>query len=97
MAENELVLIGTKGGPAIIKGWPNPTSSCMTIGGRLYVIDCGLGVTRGLSFFLFGVSPFDPLTFAAGSAALLMAGLAASYLPARRATKVDPLQALRYE
>jgi putative ABC transport system permease protein len=57
----------------------------------------GLGVTRGLSFFLFGVSPFDPLTFSTVGLVLLTAGLLATYFPARRATKVDPMSALRYE
>jgi putative ABC transport system permease protein len=56
-----------------------------------------LGVARGLSRFLFGVSPFDPVTYASVAIALLTAGLAASYFPARRATKVDPIVALRVE
>jgi ABC-type antimicrobial peptide transport system permease subunit len=56
-----------------------------------------LGVTRGLARFLFGVSPFDPLVFGSVAAVLLAAGLAATYFPARRATKVDPLVALRTE
>ncbi len=43
-----LVLLGTKGGPAIRPGGPMPTSSLLQIGGRMAVIDCGLGVTRGL-------------------------------------------------
>ncbi len=56
-----------------------------------------LGVTRVLSTMLFGVGAEDPLTYTA--VALLLAGvaLAACYFPARRATEVDPLVALRYE
>ena len=43
-----LVLLGTKGGPAIRPGGPNPTSTLLTLSGRRMVIDCGLGVSRGL-------------------------------------------------
>jgi putative ABC transport system permease protein len=54
-----------------------------------------LAVTRVLDSLLFGVSHSDPLTFAAVSAALAAVLLLAAYLPARRATRVDPLVALR--
>ncbi len=60
-------------------------------------IGLALAVSRTLSIFLFGVSPFDPLTFGAVAIFLLGAGVAASYFPARRATKVDPMTALRAE
>jgi ABC-type antimicrobial peptide transport system permease subunit len=56
-----------------------------------------LGVTRGLSRFLFGVSPFDPTTFSGVAVVLFCAGLAATFFPARRATRVDPVVALRAE
>jgi predicted permease len=54
-------------------------------------------VTESLSVFLFGMEPFDPLTFAIAALALLAAGIVASYVPAQRATRADPLEALRSE
>jgi len=54
-----------------------------------------VALTRFLSTLAFGVSPADPVTFAAVAALLLAVALAASYLPARAATRVDPLTALR--
>ena len=54
-------------------------------------------LTRFLRGLLFGVAPLDPASFATVALALLAAGWLASYLPARRATKVDPMIALRYE
>ena len=56
-----------------------------------------LGMARLLSSSIFGISPYDPLTFATVTLVLLAVVLAASYLPARRAIKVDPMVALRYE
>jgi putative ABC transport system permease protein len=53
--------------------------------------------TRLLGAWLFGVSPFDPLTFILAMTILLSLVLLASYIPARRATKIDPMVALRYE
>jgi len=54
-------------------------------------------VTRSLSSLLFNTTPTDPMTFVLIALLLSCVALLASYLPARRATKVDPLVALRYE
>jgi putative ABC transport system permease protein len=54
-------------------------------------------ITRSLSHLLFGVSPHDPATFATIAAILGVVAFFASYLPGRRATRVDPLETLRCE
>jgi predicted permease len=71
--------------------------------GKLAVIGIGvglisaLGLTRLMANLLYGVGPSDPLTFIAVPAILISVALLASYLPARRATQVQPITALRYE
>jgi predicted permease len=67
---------------------------CVGLVAGLLAAALGSQLLRG---FLFGVSPFDPRAYASVAAILAVAGLAATYLPARRATKVDPMTALRYE
>ena len=75
----------------------------MRHGFKLNLIGVGLGIggalamTRYLSSLLYGVKPTDPLTFGAVSVVLVVVALLASYFPARRATQIDPMVALRYE
>lgn len=69
----------------------------LAVAGLALGLLAGLGLTRILSSLLFGVSAHDPVTFGGVSLVLVTAAILACYIPARRATKVDPIIALRYE
>lgn len=69
----------------------------LALAGVAIGIIASLGLTRFMSGLLLGVAPTDPLTFIAVSAGLIAVALIACLIPARRAVKVDPVIALRYE
>jgi len=69
----------------------------LTLAGLVVGIAAGTLLTRVLTDMLFGVTPRDPVTFVAVPVLLLMVAFLACWIPARRATRIDPLIALRYE
>jgi ABC-type antimicrobial peptide transport system permease subunit len=92
-------------GIRIALGAPQPTARRMFVRQGLVLtaigLACGLAaalaLTNLMTALLFDVSPLDPITYAAVSVILVAAALLASYVPARRATSIEPMQALRTE
>ena len=70
--------------------------SLVGVGAIIGLVPAAAG-SRLLTKLLFGVPPLDPVTFAGAALTFLYVGLLACYIPARRATRIDPIAALRYE
>ncbi|HTJ30325.1 MAG TPA: FtsX-like permease family protein, partial [Acidobacteriaceae bacterium] len=69
----------------------------VTLGGVVIGLVASLGLSRVMANYVYGIRPTDPLTYAVATLVLVVAALAACYLPARRAASVDPMRALRNE
>jgi ABC-type antimicrobial peptide transport system permease subunit len=69
----------------------------LTFVGVVIGIVAALSAMRFISTMIYGVTPTDPMTFAGVAVFLVLVALLACYIPARRATRVDPLVALRHE
>jgi ABC-type antimicrobial peptide transport system permease subunit len=72
-------------------------STGLAMAGIAAGVGAALGLTRLVKSMLYGIQPYDPATMVCGVVVLLLVALAASWIPARRAAGVQPMEALRHE
>jgi putative ABC transport system permease protein len=89
------MVLGAQGGDVL--GLVMKQGASMVVIGLVAGLVTALALTRLMASLLFGVAPTDAATFASVTVLLAVVALAACYVPARRATRVDPIQTLRYE
>ena len=83
--------------PGQVRGMILRESSWLTGAGILVGVIGALGLTRLVKSMLYGIQPWDPLTLCCGVLLLMVVAMAASWIPARRAARVQPMEALRHE
>jgi predicted permease len=83
--------------PGQVRGMILRESTWLAIAGIVTGVGAALGLMRLVKSMLYGIQPYDPLTMLGGVAILLTVALAASWIPARRAAGVQPMEALRHE
>ena len=89
------MVLGAQGGDVL--GLVMKQGALMVLIGLTAGLITALLLTRLMASLLFNIAPTDAATFASVTALLAVVALAACYVPARRATRVDPMQTLRYE
>jgi ABC-type antimicrobial peptide transport system permease subunit len=83
--------------PGQVRGMILRESSWLTAAGIVVGVAAALVLTRMVKSMLYGIQPWDPLTLCSGVLVLMVVALAASWIPARRAAGVEPMEALRHE
>jgi predicted permease len=83
--------------PGQVRGMILRESTWLAVGGIVVGVGAALGLTRLVKSMLYGIQPWDPATLTAGVLILLAVALAAGWIPARRAARVQPMDALRHE
>jgi ABC-type antimicrobial peptide transport system permease subunit len=83
--------------PAQLRAMILRESTWLALVGVFAGVGAALLLTRAVKSMLYGIQPYDPVTFSVGVALLITVALAASWIPARRASRVQPMEALRHE